>query len=142
MLLRIERDLGPRVGVLVVPGDALAAVVEANPYARADDVEERWLHATFLLASEADSDFGPASATAFSAVYEAAFAELSLPAEEGEAATYVGVPPLAVPVVYLRLPHGYGRTKLSNPFFERRLGTAATTRNWRTVLTLAEMGAE
>ena len=140
--MRIERDLGPRVGVLVVPGDALAAVVEANPHARADDVEERWLHATFLLASAAEADLGPASATAFSALCEAAFAELSLPAEEGEAATYVGVPPLAVPVVYLRLPHGYGRTRLSNPYFERRLGAAATTRNWRTVLTLAEMGAE
>ena len=38
--------------------------------------------------------------------------------------------------VYLFLAHGYGRTKLSNQFFEKKLGLLATTRNWRTVETL------
>lgn len=41
--------------------------------------------------------------------------------------------------VYLRCPFGYGRTKLSNAAFERRLGQVATTRNWRTVLALQTM---
>ncbi|MDQ1746453.1 MAG: hypothetical protein QOD07_716 [Frankiaceae bacterium] len=41
--------------------------------------------------------------------------------------------------VYLRTPGGYGRTKLTNAFFERKLGVVATTRNWRTVCALAEM---
>ena len=54
-------------------------------------------------------------------------------------AAFVGIPPLAVPLVYLKLPHGYGRTRLNNAWFERKLGTAATTRNWRTVRALAEM---
>ena len=40
--------------------------------------------------------------------------------------------------VYLHCPNGYGRSKLSNAFFEKHLGVAATTRNWRTVTTLAE----
>ncbi len=31
--------------------------------------------------------------------------------------------------IYLHCPHGYGRTKLSNAFFERKLKVAATTRN-------------
>ncbi len=43
--------------------------------------------------------------------------------------------------VYLHCPGGYGRTKLTNDFFERRLGTTATTRNWRTVVTLAELAS-
>jgi len=43
--------------------------------------------------------------------------------------------------VYLRLPNGYGRTKLDNRFFERRFGVAATTRNWRTVTELAALAA-
>jgi hypothetical protein len=30
--VRLERDLGPRVGVLVLPADAFAAVVTANPF--------------------------------------------------------------------------------------------------------------
>jgi uncharacterized protein (DUF1697 family) len=44
--------------------------------------------------------------------------------------------------VYLHLPDGYGRSKLSNAFFEKRLGVVATTRNWRTVTALAELSAK
>ena len=43
--------------------------------------------------------------------------------------------------VYLSFPNGYGRSKLSNALLERRLGVAATTRNWRTVAALAELTA-
>lgn len=43
--------------------------------------------------------------------------------------------------IYLHCPGGYGRTKLNNGFFEKKLGQAATTRNWRTVTTLADMAA-
>jgi len=35
--------------------------------------------------------------------------------------------------VYLYCPNGYGRTKLTNQFFESKLKVTATTRNWRTV---------
>ena len=38
--------------------------------------------------------------------------------------------------VYLFYPHGYGRTKLSNSFFEKKLQTLATTRSWKTVTAL------
>jgi uncharacterized protein (DUF1697 family) len=41
--------------------------------------------------------------------------------------------------VYLHCPDGYGRSKLSNAFIERELGVPATTRNWKTVTTLAEL---
>ena len=139
--VRIERDLGPRVGVLVVTADAMARVAAANPFVGAPGIDERWLHATLLLGSAAESEFGAAPESAFSAVYEAAFGRLSLPAQEGEQAAFVGSPTLAVPVVYLYLPNGYGRTKLTNAYLERSLGAAATTRNWRTVLALAEMSA-
>ena len=40
--------------------------------------------------------------------------------------------------VFVHCPNGYGTTKLNNTFFEKRLGVAATTRNWRTVQTLAQ----
>jgi len=43
--------------------------------------------------------------------------------------------------VYLHCPAGYGRTKLTNTFLERRLGVVATTRNWNTVRTLARMSS-
>jgi uncharacterized protein (DUF1697 family) len=44
--------------------------------------------------------------------------------------------------VFLHCPGGYGRTKLNNGFFEKRLGSAATTRNWKTVGKLLEMLSE
>jgi uncharacterized protein (DUF1697 family) len=41
--------------------------------------------------------------------------------------------------VYLFCPNGYGNTKLSNTFFEKKLKVLATTRNWKTVLELVKM---
>jgi uncharacterized protein (DUF1697 family) len=39
-------------------------------------------------------------------------------------------------------PDGYGRTKINNMFFERKLKTTATTRNGKTCLKLWEMAQE
>jgi uncharacterized protein (DUF1697 family) len=41
--------------------------------------------------------------------------------------------------VYLFCPNGYGRTKLTNTFFENRLKLTATTRNWKTIETMLKM---
>ena len=40
--------------------------------------------------------------------------------------------------IYLRLPNGAGRTKLTNAYFDAALATTSTVRNWRTVLKLVE----
>lgn len=41
--------------------------------------------------------------------------------------------------IYLRLGNGAARTKLTNAYFDSKLGTVSTMRNWRTVLKLREM---
>jgi uncharacterized protein (DUF1697 family) len=41
--------------------------------------------------------------------------------------------------IYLRLPNGAGRSKLTIDYFERALGVPATQRNWNTLLRLIEM---
>ncbi len=41
--------------------------------------------------------------------------------------------------VYLCLPNGAGRTKLTNAYFDAKLATISTGRNWRTVTTLYAM---
>ena len=41
--------------------------------------------------------------------------------------------------IYLHLPNGAGRTKLTNAWFDTKLATTSTARNWRTVLTLTQM---
>jgi len=38
--------------------------------------------------------------------------------------------------VYLRLPNGVASTKLTNAYFDAKLATTSTARNWRTVTTL------
>jgi uncharacterized protein (DUF1697 family) len=114
----IARDHGLEAKVLVLTAREMTAIAAANPFAGAG-TDAKSLHATFL--------FAPADV--------AAFAALTLPARGGERAALIGQ------VVYLHLPHGYGRSKLSNAYFERALKTSATTRNWRTVLTLAELSS-
>jgi uncharacterized protein (DUF1697 family) len=41
--------------------------------------------------------------------------------------------------IYLHLPNGVARTKLTNAYFDTTLATVSTLRNWRTVLKLLEM---
>ncbi len=115
---RIESQLGITVGVVVRTAEQLQRVVSANPLWH-DDRERAHLYVTFL-AGVPDSDRTAALA---------ATAESRAP----ELFRIQGLE------VYLYCPTGYGRTKLNNAFFERKLAVAATTRNWRTVTALAEM---
>lgn len=41
--------------------------------------------------------------------------------------------------IYLRCPNGAGGTRLTNAWFDSRLSTISTGRNWRTVLKLQEL---
>jgi len=41
--------------------------------------------------------------------------------------------------VYLYCPHGLARSKLTNAYFDSKLGTPSTFRNWKTMLKLLEM---
>jgi uncharacterized protein (DUF1697 family) len=120
----IEQAFDADVQVLALTAEQMAHVKSGNPFFR-DGVDEKHLHVTFL----------------FAPVKAAAFADLELPAEEGEEAALGGEDSLADRIVYLHLPHGYGRSKLGNPWFERVLKTPATSRNWRTVVTLAKLSS-
>lgn len=104
--------------VLLRTGEELADVLAGNPYLSREPDPVK-LHVTFLA--------------------EAPDAERveQLPTPAGETAVFH----LAGKEVYLHCPDGYGRTKLTNSFFESRLGVVATTRNWRTVTALTELTA-
>lgn len=112
----VERRFCWGVGVQALAAARLARIAAENPFP-AGGADEQALHVTFLEEPAA----------------EAAFVGLDLPAHGDEQAVVAGR------VVYLHLPHGYGRTRLNNAYFERVLKTSATTRNWRTVLALVEM---
>lgn len=129
----VARDFALDVTVIAFSAGQFAQVAAGNALAgRGRD--DGTLHTTFLSV--------PVSA--------AAFDDLALPASPDERAILNGgfvagaasaAESVAGRAVYLHLPHGYGRTKLNNAFFERVLGAPATTRNWRTVLALADMSA-
>ncbi len=113
---RIRRDLGLEVKVLLRTRAQLAKVVSANPFARSKR-DPSTLHVTFLdekpdrvRVRGLDPDrFAPD--------------ELHVLGQE----------------VYLHCPNGYGRSKLSNAYFEKQLAVAATTRNWKTVTALGAL---
>lgn len=104
--------------VLLRTGEQLAGVLAGNPYLSREPDPVK-LHVTFL-AEAPDAE---------------RVEQLQVPA--GETAVFH----LAGKEVYLHCPDGYGRTKLTNSFFESRLGAVATTRNWRTVTALTELTA-
>ncbi|HKG57856.1 MAG TPA: DUF1697 domain-containing protein [Candidatus Limnocylindrales bacterium] len=112
----IQRDLGLDVRVIGRTAREVAATVAADPWPEADRDAR---HVVFLSRAP--------DAGAVAALRDAAAA--------GEAAELVGRD------LHLLLPHGSGRTKLSQGLIERRLRVVATARNWRTVTKLAELTA-
>ena len=118
---RIESAHGFEVGVVVRTEGQLRDVLAANPYLD-DGADQRELHVTFLAERPPEDRLALLEETAGAASSD----RFEIHGSE----------------VYLQCPGGYGNTKLTNTFFERRLGVAATTRNWRTVGTLAAMAAD
>jgi uncharacterized protein (DUF1697 family) len=113
----IKRALGLDVSVLVRTKRQLQKIVADNPFAKSD---AKTLHVTLLAAKPK----APAARKLRDGSFEPDDVELS--ARE----------------VYLHCPNGYGRTKLSNTFLEKRLGVRATTRNWKTITSLAELAQD
>jgi uncharacterized protein (DUF1697 family) len=112
----VEARFGFAVPVIVRTAQDLARVAAGNPFLKAGAAPET-LHVAFL----ADA-----------------------PGKERAAALAARcVPPEDLRVrgreVYLHLPNGVGRTKLTSPVLDGTLGTISTLRNWRTVLALVEM---
>jgi len=68
----------------------------------------------------------------------------SIPPEEkvSEFQSYV-IPPEELFIInreiYFHSPNGYGKSKLTNNFFENKLNVKATTRNWKTMNKLVEL---
>ncbi len=108
---------GHDVPVIVRTPSALQAIVDRQPFGRGHD--PKFLHVTFL------SDKPPAARAR--AIDRARYRpdEFAVAGRE----------------VYLACPNGYGRTKLTNTFFERALQTVATTRNWNTVQKLLALAS-
>lgn len=115
---RIEKGLKDRLGlpvnVFIRTPDDFARIVASQPFKNRDRTR---LHVTFLHTTP--RKIGTAAITGAARGGE----EFSMSRME----------------VYLFLPNGMGKTKLSNNFIEKTLGVPATTRNWNTVNALLDM---
>jgi uncharacterized protein (DUF1697 family) len=107
------------VPVLILPIDELQKIVQNNPYTHHFDKDPAFFHLTFLRSVAANIDFKV----------------IDKNVQNDEELVIVEN------VIYLYCPHGYGRTKLTNNFFENKLNVSATTRNWKTCNELLKLGS-
>ena len=112
----IADRFGYQVPVLLRTAADLGETIRQNPFLEAG-ASENWLHVLFL-------------------------------ADQPDAGRVAALNPLRSPPdayavrgreIYLRLPNGGAKTKLTNAYFDSRLATISTVRNWRTVLKLFEL---
>lgn len=115
----IEKRFGLRVPVVVRSAGEMEGVLAGNPFLR-KGAEVATLHVAFL------ADRPEARRVA------------ALDANRSPGDSFA----VAGREIYLHLPNGVARTKLTNDYFDRALGTVSTVRNWRTVETLAGMAKQ
>ena len=105
------------VPVLMLELDELETIIKNNPFAHHFDKDPAFFHLTFLREVPANIDFKV----------------IDKNVQNDEEFVIIEK------VIYLYCPHGYGRTKLTNNFFENKLGVGATTRNWKTCNELVKL---
>ena len=110
----IAQRFGYSIPVIMRSAVEVARVVKSNPFSKLAK-EERTLHVYFL------GDFPS----------RAAVASLDPGRSAPDRFRVVGRE------VFLQLSNGMARTKLSNAYFDSKLATVSTARNWRTVQRIA-----
>ncbi|MGA2905413.1 MAG: DUF1697 domain-containing protein [Candidatus Korobacteraceae bacterium] len=113
---KIEERFGFSVPVVLRNREELAQAARSNPLLKAG-LPEQTLHVYFL------ADVPTADAVKALDPHRSAPDAFHVSGRE----------------VYLHLPNGMARTKLTNAYFDSKLSTIATARNWATVLKLLEM---
>lgn len=108
---KILQNFGFSIPVVVKDKDELIDVIKNNPFLNLKKEDTSKLHITFLSDEPEPSRVDKIKGGQY----------------EPDEFTLSGK------VIYLFCPNGYGRTKLSNNFFENKLKVVATTRNWKTL---------
>lgn len=105
-----------RIPCLVLSANEVAEALNNNPFLK-DQQDITKLHCTFLREVPGEINIASIDVSQF----------------EPDSFQIIGK------IVYVHCPNGYGRTKLTNTFFEKKLKVEATTRNWKTTLKLHEL---
>lgn len=112
----VWRALQVDISVFVIKESDLERILKGNPFPYYGETDTAKIHVTFIepMATEA----------AIAKIDPALYAPDRFYFEPD--------------VVYIHCPNGYGKTKLNNGFFERKLKCNATTRNWNTIINLMQ----
>jgi uncharacterized protein (DUF1697 family) len=113
----ILKSFGFFVPVVIRDKNDFNKIISHNPFLIDRNEDPAKLHVTFLLNPPSASDLA------------------KLPSSPNESDEFI----LKGKEIFIFCPDGYGRTKLNNNFFEKKLNTVATTRNWNTVNALYKM---
>lgn len=116
----IEGRFQLNIQVILVTKNEMGKIINDNPFLKEDDIDEERLHVT-ILEKNPDTE-------SLNAIQNLDFKPDKFIVKNN--------------VVYLYCPNGYGKTKLSNAFFENKLKVKATTRNWKTVNKLFELASQ
>ncbi len=114
---KILDEYGFSVPLILRTSGEMKKIVSDNPFLKKVEIDRSKLHVTFLSELPAKAALG------------------RLNALNGDPDQFR----VKDREVYLYCPNGYGRTKLSNNAVEKLLAVEATTRNWKTANTLAEL---
>ena len=117
---QIEKSYGYAVPVFIRDINDFQRIIERNPFLNKKTEDLAKLHVTFLYTSPPES----------------MLSNLSIPKNDTDEFS------IGDREIFLFCPNGYGRTKLSNSFFERKLDMRTTTRNWKTVNALLKMAKQ
>ena len=107
----IETTFGFSTDILIRTMADWCRLIEQNPFSKDSSVDRSKLYATLLAETPSQQAIQ-------------ALSEIKAQPDDYH---------LDGQTIYLHCPNGYGRTKLSNNFWEKKLKIRATTRNWKTV---------
>ena len=125
-------DEGEAIAARARASLACAADIDASIVLRDGDAWRRLVAGNPFLAAGADPDVLHAACLSAAPSAER-LARLEPDHSPPDAFVVVGAD------VYLRLPNGVARSKMTNAWLDARLGIVSTMRNWRTVTKLAAM---
>ena len=114
----IQKNVGFEVPVMVLEHSYLKECFQNNPFARDTNKNPDFFHVQ-IMAAQPDAE-----------LMQKIDKNIFLP----DTFEIIGR------CIYLYLPGGYGNTKLNTNFFENKLKLSGTTRNWKTMSVLVEMG--
>lgn len=116
----IKTTFGYNIKVLVITKNELKNVFTSNPFLKSDTIEISKLAVTFLKTTPILEHLPQIIKLASNSKDEFKIIKKS---------------------IFLHLPNGSAKTKLTNNLFERKLKSDATTRNWRTITKLVALSS-